>query len=42
MAAVAEGVPGRVGRDDMWQTAQGSILRLREGCPCTAFQGGSG
>ena len=42
MAAVEEMVPGPIGRDDMWRPGQGRILRLREGVPGTALQGGSG
>ena len=42
MVAVAERVLGSVGRDNMWRPGQGSFIRLREGGPGTASQGGSG
>ena len=42
MAVVTERVPGPVVRDDMWRPGQVSIIRLREGGPGTASQGGSG
>ena len=42
MAEVAERVPGRVGRDDMWWPVQGRILCLRERGPGTTLQGRSG